>query len=549
MRPTTSSNGIFLIAALFSFGVLLFNLPTMGHNLTPRNLFCWALIAAGITYSGFVILRERSYYWHPHFAWLWLPPVTIAAAAALSPPSPYAHYSLLAVAATLFGTLWVLGLVQFRLGSQQFKQLAWLIFAGSAISALMTLGSPGFFNFIPHFDQITVLLKATFGGFQQVNSFSSFMAAITVFGFVTFVHSADNRRPVHQAFLFVLTLICSCAVWTVGSRTGYLGLGLSALLLAIWIWKFQSAQKFNLLIWLGALALALLISLHAHSFGVAPQYWIGERLVDLPKGVASTERKDMWLVSLSLWWQAPLFGHGLGSFTQIFTNQFDQLVASGRELKPIYGALTHPHNESLLWLAETGLVGFIGIFGPWLYWIFIVCRKDPAFGLSWLACLLPIALHTQTEFPLHNSSAHWFLLGLILTFGFAKWPITPRAIQLARPIWLLMTSVWLTVGLMTSAFLIQSGYLSHVLYARFYWPDNQQQGAWTSRVNSSEFFHPLLDEFAKDIFVLNASHWVLESNDPNLIQQWLPAVEGLYRRYPTPDAKKRLSDFQSAAEK
>jgi O-antigen polymerase len=342
--------GLFTLTALFSFVVLVFNLPTLGNNLTPRSLFSWACVAFGLTWCGLVVLQRRSLLWQRHLAWLFLPPLAVLLAAWFSPPSPYAHYPALAFFALLLGALWVIGLVQLQLSHQQFKQLAWLVFVGSAVLSLLTLGSPGFFGFIPNYDGLSKLLTGTFGGFQQVNNYSSFLAAITVLAFVTFMHSNDAHRPAHQVALFVLTFICGCSVWVCGSRTGYLGLCISAVLLMVWVWKFHPTQQRNLIIWLLALGLGLLISLQLPSLGVAPQYWINERLADLPQGSSSTARKDMWLVSLSLWWQAPWLGHGLGSFTQVFTPELERLLASGYTLAPITGgALTHPHNEWLLW--------------------------------------------------------------------------------------------------------------------------------------------------------------------------------------------------------
>jgi O-antigen ligase len=546
MNLPTAVKGLFTLTTLFAFVVLVFNLPTLGHNLTPRSLFSWACIAMGITWCGLVVLQRQCFQWHRHFVWLFLPPIGVALFGSMGPPSAFAHYPTMAFFALLLGAAWVLGLVQLQLTAQHFYGLSCLVLTSSAVLSLLTLGSPQFFNFIPQYDALSVLLKGAFGGFQQVNNFSSYLAASIVFGFVTLAQTNATHR-LHQVALFLLTLVCSTAVWVCGSRTGYLGLSIAAVLLVVWVAKYKPSQKVNLCIWLVAIGVALFISLKSSSLGVAPQYWVTERLADLPQGGASTARKDMWLVTLSLWRQAPIFGHGLGSFTQIFTPEFERLLASGFALSPRGNALTHPHNELLLWLAETGLVGVSLVILPWLALVGVVLRQKPALGLAWFAALFPIALHTLTEFPLHGSGAHWFLFGLILSMGLSELANTVKPFAWPRYAWLGAAGGYGAFGLILTIFLIHSAFVSHIAFVSFHRPNTINSDYLAKWVNSPEFYHPLLDEYAKDMFILNTATWVLnESDSPELIKQWLPEVESQYKRYASPSAHEQLEKYRAS---
>jgi hypothetical protein len=175
-----------------------------------------------------------------------------------------------------------------------------------------------------------------------------------------------------------------------------------------------------------------------------------------------------------------------------------------------------------------------------------VLRQHPPLGLAWFAALFPIALHAMTELPLHGSGAHWFLFGLILSMGFSQLAQPSKPLVWPRTVWLFATGCYGAIGTLLSLFLLQSAYVSHVAFASFYRPNTINDDYLAKWVNSPEFYHPLLDEYAKDLFILNTANWVLnESDSPELIQQWLPEVESQYRRYASPSARELLEKYRA----
>jgi O-antigen polymerase len=58
----------------------------------------------------------------------------------------------------------------------------------------------------------------------------------------------------------------------------------------------------------------------------------------------------------------------------------------------------------------------LGVSGFWL-----LLRRPGVRQLALLACLMPILLHTQLEYPLYQSPVHWLLVLILVT-----WPIAVR---------------------------------------------------------------------------------------------------------------------------
>ena len=74
-----------------------------------------------------------------------------------------------------------------------------------------------------------------------------------------------------------------------------------------------------------------------------------DRLAGL--GADSAGRPILWEASLLAWREAPLFGHGLGSFADALV---PHITAQNASVLVLQGAA---HNLALQWMVQTGLVG------------------------------------------------------------------------------------------------------------------------------------------------------------------------------------------------
>lgn len=115
-----------------------------------------------------------------------------------------------------------------------------------------------------------------------------------------------------------------------------------------------------------------------------------------------TERAELTFNSLVLWTQAPLFGHGIGSFNYMYPTVQEAHLVWGSEtaLHNVLLFVGAAHNEYAQGLAEFGLVG-VGL----ALWVLMGHRISPPVFL--------VAIIALIGFPLQNTAtALLFVLGL-----------------------------------------------------------------------------------------------------------------------------------------
>jgi len=106
----------------------------------------------------------------------------------------------------------------------------------------------------------------------------------------------------------------------------------------------------------------------------------------------------------------PWQGWGLG----MFESAFQHFMAALPGDNPSREMMQHPHNETLFIWAEGGVLALAGGVALLLGWV-VLCRQRKNLW-QWAALLttLPILLHTQVEFPLYYSVAHFFAVLLLM---------------------------------------------------------------------------------------------------------------------------------------
>ena len=153
---------------------------------------------------------------------------------------------------------------------------------------------------------------------------------------------ALGRRGIAPGLVVLFALAC---LLLTGSRAG-LAVGLLG---AAWIgvWQVRARRGGGVRLWPVLLLAAPILVLAAASGGV-----LGDRLAGVGSG--SDGRLDLWRASLAAWREAPLLGHGLGSFPRALAAQVTT------ETAPLLSVQNAAHNLALQWLVQTGLLGTIG---------------------------------------------------------------------------------------------------------------------------------------------------------------------------------------------
>ncbi|EKD5635423.1 O-antigen ligase C-terminal domain-containing protein [Escherichia coli] len=250
-----------------------------------------------------------------------------------------------------------------------------------------------------------------YGSFQQVNVLASWLStgiccAALVYSRTTFRSHCRNvstfslARKLSGISLFIL----SAMIVLIQSRAGYLG-ALFSLILIFIVQGYHGHLR-------QVLGAGLLVSAGI-STGIL---WLNFGYLILPeitfpvipKSGSTTSRIYMLMVTWKMIVMHPVVGNGYGSFEAIF-GQLARDIAPGLEADTV----THPHNELLLAWAEGGIVGVCGLLimiaGAIRYiWL------PTGMALSGVALLMPVAIHSNLEYPLYQSASHGLLMITLL---------------------------------------------------------------------------------------------------------------------------------------
>lgn len=309
--------------------------------------------------------------------------------------------------------------LQVRMTARQRHAVLYLILSaavGQALMVLLQLFAPAIAQFwIPSGS------SRAFGIFQQPNVLASFiatglalaLAAYVLPGFQLLSPRAERWR--RRALASALVLLPMVLVW-VQSRTGWLA---GALVLGLFVMYFGRRYP-------QAVAIASLLVAGGTVVGVLVLWWgseLGGALRYASHAGSNHARYTMLRDTLAMIAEKPLLGWGYGGFEYSFQHfRINQTPPTA-----VTEIARHPHNELLLWWVEGGIVALLGML--LLVWAGIKLMVRTRWHDKWtLACgkasagealalclaLLPIALHSQTEYPFYLSALHWLVFLLLL---------------------------------------------------------------------------------------------------------------------------------------
>lgn len=149
----------------------------------------------------------------------------------------------------------------------------------------------------------------------------------------------------------------------------------------------------------------------------------------IDKDGSTSSRLYMLRLTMQLIADHPLVGNGYGLFEALF-GQLAQQAPPGLEAATV----THPHNEVLYTILEGGGVALTGL----LLMVLAVLRRlwaKGGAGLAGLALLLPVAVHTNLEYPLYQSASHGLVLVLLLVVCGPDAQIVPEGGGASESLW------------------------------------------------------------------------------------------------------------------
>ncbi|EAB3870667.1 O-antigen ligase C-terminal domain-containing protein [Salmonella enterica subsp. enterica serovar Uganda] len=346
-----------------------------------------------------------------HFPPLMLAGVLLLALPVFWMPSHAEHWSAVCrVLAMLGGSVLLARAAAVSLTGARAAYLGWMVVLVALVCSLAVFLQVFLPQGYAHWLQLPTDGRPS-GAFRQVNVMASFLAtALSVLLWFSLSHG--GRRELFLLFVLMFALmLCQ-------STTGFLGAGLVFILMTV-----CAAPRLRLrLVW-AALALAAGIlagwlTLKYHGHGLVSH--------ELSRQV----RMWTWEATVALIRQHPLTGVGYGMFEGSFP--------SGLALAGLTGSWTvgnimpHPHNEVLYWVSEGGLPATLGmlLLAAWGVRLFIRLWANASQrgglgqggtdALAWGLCLVPVLLHTQTEYPWYESPLHYLLVILFVGMALSR---------------------------------------------------------------------------------------------------------------------------------
>jgi len=376
----------------------------------PTNVIGWMFV---ITFTGlglWQIILTGNIQWSKTLTLLWLG--FFCFILPLLYPINEISYNTTARVLFLFGGLaFYTALVQFRYREQERIQLLYIILAAIILQSI--------FGMIQYFgvwsESFWFILKKSspYGSFTQRNVMATFMATGIVVS-LFLIGKDDNliKSKIKTYMILFIPFSASIIIMVHNSKVGFLGL----IVLALQLPNVSLGKKIYQF-WFFMLFTGLIIGWFSPDIYRSVQSKKDDfNIRDSVEQVSSIQsRITVYKRTLKMWIDNPVSGIGYGRWPRVF-REYSVSQRNENSQKDYVGdsPYRHPHNETLLWISEGGILPFLGLIifaGAYLIMVFQFHWKD---ALPFLSLIMPIFLHTQVEYPFDISLAHWIVFIIII---------------------------------------------------------------------------------------------------------------------------------------
>ncbi|WP_404413184.1 Wzy polymerase domain-containing protein [Serratia aquatilis] len=317
--------------------------------------------------------------------------------------SPWREYSSFRVMGMLGGAAFYLVLLQGCLRESAIKVVLWLILGAAVVESGLVLLQmyvlqPG------NWFEFNVGKARPYGIFQQTNVMATFLAT-GLGATLCLLLQSQCKMLVRRCLLVLLVTLITALIVVMRSRTGWIG----ACLMASTMLVLLRQQRQMTIVGTVAMLCGILI-------GFA---MLGNpTLESLDHPGSNYYRWIMVKQTLAMIAQKPLLGWGYGSFDY----HFHHFLIQQQPPILIGEHADHPHNELLYGWMEGGIVALAGMLLLAAGYLSLLIRawqhdraenrEYSAFGVGLIT--LPLALHTQTEYPFYMAVPSWLVFLLLL---------------------------------------------------------------------------------------------------------------------------------------
>lgn len=319
--------------------------------------------------------------------------------------------------AMLIGVLFIFAVLQVRLTEQHWFWFFYFVIILGVFQSVIAL--------VQQFDAFGILYLWTgyfpfkfnnyyLGSLQHINMLASLLAFVVVVSiWLIFNRTYNQLNPILKLLVWLSFALAIVVISGSGSRVGMLGWVLGSFVVA---YALRASIKQHIhLFWL-LLAIAFLAFLIGAS--ITSGY---EQLGDKVERIAYGGDVRMFLLSsgLDIFLQNFWFGVGIGNYSEVFREYVlnNGLFLDVRIVSFDINRFTHPHNEPLYWLIQSGIIGvaplLLGIILVFVNWLKQGLNKF----LIYFAISFPLLLQIMVSYPTILSALHYFLVLILLTWS------------------------------------------------------------------------------------------------------------------------------------
>lgn len=290
--------------------------------------------------------------------------------------------------------------------------MAWSLFAAAAIVAAVSFATHGTDPQAIYGMRFTPGWRG-FGPFPNRNHSACFFAMGAIIGAGCITWAGVRKRYGLLALGAGLFTLVLAAMLATQSRGGVIAFGSGmAVLIAFILAKLRSRRALGLTVAASLVIAALVLAFGTKSLA---------RFASRESAEFSNQKRILvWQDTLSMWQDAPLLGHGLGSFAQLFP--LYQKVELDDEI------VLHPESSWLMWLAELGalpvLIAALLLGALLVRQVREAFRAHDSFYLRVAGCAAVLGLfcHAAIDVPAHR----WGTAGFALAALALACPIRPQ---------------------------------------------------------------------------------------------------------------------------
>lgn len=415
--PLDLKRFLFLIlSAIFLFIMHIF-IPNIGGMIAhPREYIIWISIGTIIFLGILNVVIKRQLTESPLRMYL-LVFILLLLLSTIFNPIKNMDLFIMNSAKLASGFLLWFALLQFNLTDREKLSILLLIFISAVIESVIGIMQFfGLYRYIPITPSPEVGMVG--GAFQQKNLFASWIATGLIISL--YIITTDRFESYKKIPFLASTAILSLSLTIAYSRTGLLGVGFGMAVILTMVWKRYLAVKRALIVWLLAFFIGIAGGLYLLSIkdnlGIKKLITRQIEWFSNTQQPSYTHRIVMARASLSMFKEKPLFGHGFSNFGSLYMYYQGRLIKSEPEYKEVIGDnyTSHPHNEILLIISETGIAGAVGVLILIYGFLKVVMSLKKEQSGLYIALLIPIVIHSLLEYPLHLSTAHYLLFVILI---------------------------------------------------------------------------------------------------------------------------------------